>query len=195
MPATSGQTEDGADSTYIIVTLNERLQPMHRDRYEDPLQEDLEAAGLGDVTGGGTQLGENREIEFCNIDIDVSGDLLAAATLIATKLEELGAAKGSKLLIGATGEEVTFGRNDGLALYLNGTDLPGDVYEACDVNYVIDECHRLLGNLGEMHSHWTGPTETALYFYGPSFGAMSAALKAFLATYPLCQKSRMVQIA
>jgi hypothetical protein len=44
-------------------------------------------------------------------------------------------------------------------------------------------------------SVWDGPTETALYAYGASFKEMSERLAGFAATYPLCERCRIVQIA
>jgi hypothetical protein len=95
----------------------------------------------------------------------------------------------------AQGEELPFGINEGLAVYLNGTDLPDEVYAECDSNFVYSEFNRLLGPAGKVHSHWQGPTETALYMYGPSFEAMKSRLANFLDSYPLCQRARVVQIA
>jgi hypothetical protein len=56
------------DSQLIIARLYEHLEPMDRgERYEDPLQTVLEAAGLGRVTGGGSQLNESGGSEFAAI--------------------------------------------------------------------------------------------------------------------------------
>ena len=55
----------------IFVRLPEPLEPNERgDRYEDPLNAELQLAGLGEVSGGGTQLSElradgSRTIEWC----------------------------------------------------------------------------------------------------------------------------------
>lgn len=46
-----------------------------------------------------------------------------------------------------------------------------------------------------MYSYWEGPIYTALYFYGISFAEMKKKIEPFIATYPLCQKSRIEQIA
>jgi len=48
---------------------------------------------------------------------------------------------------------------------------------------------------GEICSWWQGPTETALYMYGESFEKMRDAIAEFVASYPLCQNARIVQIA
>jgi hypothetical protein len=163
--------------------------------YEDPLDEILKKHRAGSVTGGGTQLGENLEIEFCEIEIEVREPATENVALIKQTLEELGAPKGSRLRLDADGEELPLGVNEGLAVYLNGTDLPDEVYADCDANFVYSELNRLLGADGKVHSHWGGPTETALYAYGPSFETMRGRLSDFLDSYPLCQRARVVQIA
>jgi hypothetical protein len=44
----------------VIVRIPEHIEPMDRgDRYEDPLDAKLKESGLGEVTGGGSQLDEN----------------------------------------------------------------------------------------------------------------------------------------
>jgi hypothetical protein len=163
--------------------------------YEDPLMEVLQKQRAGEVVGGGTMLREHGEIDFCEIEIEVSEPAAKNIALVKETLEALGAPKGSNLRLEAEGEELPIGTNEGLAVYLNGTDLPDEVYAECDSNFVYSEFNRLLGEDGKVHSHWDGPTETALYMYGPSFETMKQRLDDFLGTYPLCQRARIVQIA
>ncbi len=185
-----------AASVLVIARLNDRAQPILRgELYEDPLDAILRKKELGEVTGGGTQLGKDYEIEYCDIEIllhDLSDESLEA---LKSSLEELGAPKGSKLILESSGQEMPFGVNEGLAVYLNGTDLPEEVYRECDFDTVYQEFNRLLGSEGTIHGDWQGPTETALYMYGRSFEVMKNCLKSFLNSYPLCQKARVVQIA
>ena len=63
------------------------------------------------------------------------------------------------------------------------------------MNVVYEEFGRRLQGIGKVHSHWQGPTETALYMYGNSYEAMTQALADFLASYPLCDRARLVRIA
>jgi hypothetical protein len=84
---------------------------------------------------------------------------------------------------------------EGLAIYLNGTDLPDEVYRDCDVNEVYAEINRLLGDRGGIEGHWQGPTETALYLYGHSADEMRERIAGYMAEYPLCQRARVVRIA
>ena len=179
--------------TIVIARLNDRAQPVDRgELYEDPLQELLTGNAWGEVSGGGSQLSEQGEIQFCDIEIllvEVTPEILGA---IATKLESLGAPVGSRML---SEPELPFGSNEGLGIYLNGTDLPDSTYQECDSNFVYSEFNRLLSGVGRVHSHWQGPTETALYVYGRSVADMRAALQPFLDSYPLCERARVVQIA
>jgi hypothetical protein len=66
----------------VIARLNARAQPIDRGEvFEDPLDGILQAAGIGSITGGGTQLGEEGEIEFCDLEISVpeASDAVLAA--------------------------------------------------------------------------------------------------------------------
>ncbi len=181
----------------VIAQLNARVQPMDRgDYFEDPLDEVLEKSGNGEVVGGGTRLaGDPDGIAYCDIEIEVktlSDDILED---IITTLEKLGAPKGSVLKLPEGHEDRAFGVLEGMAIFLNGTDLPPHVYETSDVNEVVTQCDKALEGIGEFRGHWAGERETGLYFYGTSFAAMTEATEDFRASYPLCEKARVVQIA
>jgi hypothetical protein len=179
----------------VLAQLNARLQPMHRAEYfEEALDSTLQDLGLGEVSGGGSLLASSGEVTHCNIEIlapEISSELIQ---VVVETLEELGAPKGS-LLMDASGKKVAFGTSEGLAVYLNGTDLPAATYAECDSNFVLDEFNRLLGTEGGVYSHWLGAKETAFYMYGRSFAQMKASLEGFLASYPLCRLCRIEQIA
>lgn len=184
-----------AEVEIVMAQLNMKLQPIERGEYfEDPLQEKLEEAGVGAVTGGGTMLAESNEIDWCDLEIEVNRVSESVLALLMATLESLDAPKGSKLIL-PSGEERPFGKSEGLAVYLNGTELPKEVYENSDAGYVIEECERLLGEAGKYFGAWDGPVETGLYFYGAEFAKMREAIAPVLASYPLCQKARVVQIA
>ena len=61
--------------------------------------------------------------------------------------------------------------------------------------YVIEQMEQAMEGIGRMYSYWEGSTYTALYFYGTSFAEMKEKIEPFIASYPLCQKSRIEQIA
>ncbi|MDZ7629370.1 MAG: hypothetical protein U5J99_13300 [Parvularculaceae bacterium] len=192
-----GAKKKPVEGVIVIVRLNARLQPVQRgEHFEDPLGEVLQDLGVGAVTGGGTQLADDgRGIDFCDIELSLTETSESAVQAIIAALEELGAPKGSKLIVEASGAETAFGAAEGLALFLNGTGLPDEVYAECDVNFVLEEADRLMGDAGKVKGFWEGPMDTALYCYGPSFEGMRAAIEPLLASYPLCAKARVEQIA
>jgi hypothetical protein len=187
------------EPTFVFAHINARAQPIDRgDRFEDPLDAVLKEAGVGEVTGGGCGLasGDSNEIEFDGIDIDLI-DLGRGLPLVIQTLERLGAPKGSRLEFDRNGksEQMPFGVAEGIALYLNGTDLPAETYANADVNAVIERINAILAGKGAMMDFWEGPRETALYLHGRSAEEMSAALADFIKQEPLCQKSRLVRFA
>jgi hypothetical protein len=177
--------------------LNARIMPLDRgERYEDPLAEALTDNRLGAVTGGGTMQSKEGEIEYCGIDIDLF-DAQKGVPFICEFLAQRGAPRGSHLQYESEGQrvEVPFGVAEGVGIYLNGTNLPDEVYRHCDVNEVYNEINRLLGTRGTIQGHWQGPTETALYLYGHSVEEMRDLISGYMAEHPLCQRARVVTIA
>lgn len=190
------KSKAGKQPGHVTVNLNDRVQPIHRGEiYEDPLDAFLRAQKLGAVDGGGSLLSEIGEIQYCDVEVDLTDTSDDALALLARQVEILGAPRGSKLILGTGRDDIPIGQNEGLAAYLNGTELPDSVYAEYDSNVVYRTFAQLLGNEGSIHSYWQGPTETALYMYGPSFERMHSLLKDFMASYPLCEKARVVQTA
>lgn len=178
---------------YATLTLNARLQPEQRyEYYEKMLNKALKKAKLGVVDGGGTMFTEEEGPLECDINIDCYADKKEA---LLEFLRPVPAPKGSKLIFDDGDEVHEIGDLEGMAVYLNGTELGDEVYAECDVNYVISEmCKRMADELAFL-SFWTGNKETALYFYGKSFERMKAATADFTESYPLCRKCRIEQIA
>ena len=179
----------------VTARLNDRCQPEFRGAlYEDPLHETLQARGVGSVEGGGTLQSSTGEISWCDVEIRLMSLDQELIDLVVAKLTSSGAPKGSKLIM-PEGSDIAFGETEGFALYLNGTDLAPEVYAQSDVNVVIEELLKIFGEDSKLHGYFEGPRETALYFYGPSFGAMKDRSAQFLSSYPLCEKSRVEKIA
>ncbi|WP_196761431.1 hypothetical protein [Pseudoalteromonas luteoviolacea] len=184
------------DPQFIMVTVNARLQPMHRvEIYEDPLDEILSKESKCEVSGGGTLQSQSGEIECCDVEIQVPDSEDSTISLIKSSLEKIGVPKGSKITIEATDFEIEFGSLEGLAIYLNGTDLDDEVYTNSDSNHVYSELDRLTQGVGKVYSYWQGPTETAFYLYGTSFSEMKLLISELVESYPLCQKCRIEQVA
>jgi len=95
---------------FVYVRIPGNIGPLERgDRFEDPLDDCLAEDGLGHVSGGGSQLGENpdgtRCIEFCGIDVDVI-DLEPALVAMRAELIALGAPLGTQLQYTANGQRL-----------------------------------------------------------------------------------------
>jgi hypothetical protein len=89
--------------SFLVAQLNARLQPIHRGEFfEDPLNEALGRAALGQVTGGGTLQDVTGEIEYCDIEIEITVRVPEAIKCVIGTLEDLGAPKGSKLRVEAS---------------------------------------------------------------------------------------------
>ncbi|CAG7619418.1 hypothetical protein ACFQI7_03275 [Paenibacillus allorhizosphaerae] len=184
--------------TLIIIQLNDKIMPMDRGvLYEEPLDEFLRSNRYGEITGGGTMQAESGEIEFCDMEVLIykGNDYRSIIGEIILKLEDLGAPKRSHVILENTEECIAFGKKEGLAIYLDSVNLPERVYAQCDLNVVLTELSRLIGYDGEVERYWQGTTETAFYFYGDSFEDMKNAIWSLTELYPLCQNTRIVQIA
>ena len=86
----------------IYVFLPEPLGPIDRgDKYEDPIIDELERLGLGEVTGGGTGMGDEgpdgqRQIQSCGIDVETT-NIEAARAALRSFLPKLGCRAGTQL--------------------------------------------------------------------------------------------------
>lgn len=182
----------------VIVRLNDKVMPIDRGEvYEDPLDELLRINKYGEVTGGGTMQAKTGEIEFCDLEVLIykNQNLESVTAEIIKLLESHGAPKGSFLTIDKSSEVIPFGKAEGLAIYLDGVNLPENVYKECDSTEVLLKLGTLMGDSGNILRYWQGETETALYFYGESFEKMKHAIAEFIKEYPLCQGARVIQIA
>ncbi|MCG1036513.1 hypothetical protein [Polaribacter sargassicola] len=183
---------------FIVVTLNDKIMPLDRGEiYEDPLDEFLKANEIGEVTGGGTMQLKSGELEYSDLEIKLNSIEIDENNilLIIKKLEELGAPKGSKLVIEKTDKEITFGKKEGLGLYIDGQNLEPEVYKNSDINFVISEIKRLTNDSSEITKYWEGESETALYYYGNSYTEMKQSIIEFINSYPLCKGAKIKQIA
>lgn len=180
--------------SYVPVTLhlNARLQPMHRDEYyETPLGELIKKSKLGRVDGGGTLLSQEGEPLNCDVEIDC---VKGKEEELYAHLKNLPLPKGSSFLICDTEKRYPLGTLEGMGIYLNGSELPKEVYKECDVNVVVEELCKALDKKVFLYSYWEGPHETALYFYGDNFDEMKESAMPFLQSYPLCEKCRIVNL-
>lgn len=182
------------DRPVVVITLNARLQPIHRgESFEDPLEDWLRGAGLGEICGGGTAFDPVEGVQSCDIEVRLCDTSDATLARLTEQLHALDAPVGSKLVFGE--REIPIGVCEGLALHLNGTDLSDEVYASGDPDELVDLLQAALEGHGQIMSHWDGQRETSLFMYGRCYADMAAAIAPVLASYPLCQKARLEKIA
>ena len=85
-----------APKTYFLyIKIPEQIMPEERGKkYEDPINQLLSQHRLGEVSGGGTMLTKDKQIEYVGVDVDVT-DPQKAIPLLVAKLKEIGAPKGT----------------------------------------------------------------------------------------------------
>jgi hypothetical protein len=91
-------------STVVIVKIYADLDPIERfERFHKPLDFDLAAAGLGEVTGGGTLEDiESGRVLYSDLHIRIDGDLVAALGVIRGTLIRCGVSP-AELCVDGTG--------------------------------------------------------------------------------------------
>ena len=174
----------------LLARLHEHIEPIDRgSRYEDPLHDALASAGLGAVTGGGSQLSETGEIEFADVEIEVA-DVQGALDLVVATLDGAGAPVCSEILYD---EQIVrqFGRQECLAIYLDGVSLPDEVYATLDFEATVGSIDALAGPQS-YRGFWQGPEETGLFFFGSSADDMFANVEPLLRRLPIGQNARVV---
>jgi hypothetical protein len=176
----------------VLARMYEHIEPIDRgNRYEDPLQAILEGKNLGRVTGGGSQLNELGGIAYADLEIALA-NLDDSLRTVADALEQAGAPQGSEL-IHASDDRVLreFGKQQCLAIYLDGTSLPDEVYANLDFDAVVSEIGAAAGD-DSYRGFWQGPEETGLFFYGADAEAMFARVEPVLRRLPIGQNARVV---
>ena len=174
----------------VTARFYEHIGPIDRgSRYEDPLQAVLEEKQAGEVTGGGSQLNATGGIDYAEIEIDLA-DLDASLNLVVAALERAGAPQGSEII---QGDRVLreFGTQQCLAIYLDGTGLPDEVYANLDFDEVVKDIGALAGP-DSYHGAAQGAEETGILFFGPDAEAMFARVEPLLKTLPIGQNARVV---
>lgn len=174
----------------VLARLYAPIEPMERgDRYEDPLETALGNAGLGTVTGGGSQLNEVGGIEFADLEIELA-DLDGALQIVVDSLEQSGAPQGSEILNGAAVLR-EFGSHQCLAIFLDGVSLPDDVYANLDFDETVEQIGAAAGE-DSYRGFWQGPEETGIFFYGANADAMFERVEPVLRAMPIGQNARVV---
>lgn len=165
------------------LRLNARIMPMTRGEiFEDPLDEVLQAAGLGEVSGGGTGLDDEGSPAFCDVDIELTDTGESVVTTLVDSINELGAPKGSKLEL--PGRVIPVGNYEGLLIAFEDGELAGQFAE----RLMSGESPHVFGESG-------GRGHYKLHLYGPSFEEMRATVEKVSAQEPFIPFTRIEQIA
>lgn len=105
-PITSPSAPYVTNRTYphtVVATITDNVGPIDRGaKYEDPLDAELQPAGLGAVCGGGSQMDASRKIAFVDIEVALA-DTDRALELLRVTLKRLGAPTGSVLTFSRDG--------------------------------------------------------------------------------------------
>lgn len=188
--------EDEQNLYDIVIQINDKVSPLdRRNLYMLPLNDFLTENNYGEISGGGILKEEPGEIIFCDIHVKLYQEEINTEILneIINFVEICGAPKGSKVIIEKTHQEISFGKNEGIAIYFNGKKSPEKDQQDYDVDFVQAEISKLTNTSQERY--WKGNATTGLYFYGKSFDKMKDNVSDFMHTYPLYKTARIAQIA
>jgi hypothetical protein len=84
-------------ATLVFVKIQDQGMPLQRgSQYEDPLNTALRNAKLGEVTGGGTMMNQDKSIAWVGVDVDLY-DLGTGLPFLVAKLRELCVPPGSTI--------------------------------------------------------------------------------------------------
>lgn len=179
------------ENVFISLQLNARLQPIHRFDLEDMIEEVLQENKAGEVVGGGCLCMPTGEISSCHIDFEIAGNKVDGFLTFLHQIDEI--PKGS--VVNVNDKTIEMGCAEGLALYLNGTDLDIAVYRQYDINELIESLDNALGDIVVITSYWEGNDVTAIYFYGEKYSKMENVILPITKEHPLCEKCKIEQIA
>ena len=180
------------ESIYITLQMNARLQPLDRDGFENVVEKTIKKKKYGIITGGGSMLLPTKEIAWCDVEFEIYKDKVDEFISYIKDIQMI--PKGSKLIFDDE-KEIEIGTSEGLGLYLNGCDLPSEVYKNNDINVLIEKLDEILKECAIRLSYWEGPKETALYYYGKDYNEMKEKIQSIIESYPLCEKCRIERIA
>lgn len=146
-----------------------------------PLDRQIRALGLGQVTGTGVRRGKDGEAEGVDIFFALVTLHPRALKTIGGLLEELDAPLGSVIEFSDTGVRHIFGRTEGLGLYLDRRDGIASEDDALDL---LEVCTDALGGEAIYQGSEDLGDRAVFYFYGDSFNTMKTALSLLMTSHP-----------
>lgn len=176
-----------AKKSTVLIQLNARLQPAHRDDLEAALVERLGGSIPSlKVIGGGVGTDKEERITGCGIEIAVlSAELEASLLELASALNDLGVPRGS-LLVTPPKRKIKVGMADGLAIafprivHEHSTDARG-LPHTDDLDRAIAELGEALGAEGRVWSWQILDDGAELAVYGADGERLREIVKA---TFP-----------
>ncbi|HEX5574618.1 MAG TPA: hypothetical protein VFX42_01990 [Gemmatimonadales bacterium] len=137
------------------------------------------------------KLDERGQIAYADIEIELAS-LDEAPRIVAEALEAAGAPQGSELIQTSDNRVLReFSKLQCLAIYLDGTSLPDEVYADLDFEAVVTEIGAAAGS-NSSRGFWQGAQETGMFFFGPDAEAMFARVEPVLRRVPIGQNARVV---
>ena len=174
----------------IKIVLNMFLLPNERRNIEFLTDELLVSNELGEVTGGSTFQKKNGEVYKCEIYIRLKDE--ASFDIFLDLIKDVNFAKGSR--VESSNRRVEVGDFEGLALYLNASDLSSDVYKNNNYDEVIADLCETLGEDGAFLGTNIIDKFFILYFYGNSYEIIKEKILPYLKDSPLCEDFRVKQV-
>jgi hypothetical protein len=177
---------------FILVTIWEHIAPIDRGiRYAEPLYEALGEEDLA-IVGEGSRFTKELGIEYVNLELELTN--LAFIPKIMETLEQQGAPKGSELKYTVEGKDTVqeFGTTECLALFLDGVNLPKEVYQSTDIDELVERLLEASSRLAEFRASWAGDEETSIHFFGDNADELFKWMEPVITEYPLCRNARVV---
>ena len=175
-----------SDPVFLTIRLPLKIGPIERyEFWEEPLTEKLEAAGEGEVSGGGTMMDEAGDIQFSDLELALPDLSEARLDALQNAMTTIGAPKKTQFL-NDDGETLReFGAVCVVGVGLDGSELPDSAYEDFDPDEFSDE---IVAALGEGYSYGgsnMGDRYTFFYYHGADGAVIEAKLRAIAATKPI----------
>ena len=146
-----------------------------------PLDRQVRALGLGQVTGTGVRRSKDNEVEGIDIFFALVTLHPRALKTIGGLLDDLDAPVGSYIEFSETGLRHVFGKTEGLGLYLDRRDGIADEDDQLDL---LEVCTDALGADAIYQGSDDLGDRAVFYFYGDNFNIMKNALAYLMTTHP-----------
>ncbi len=185
-----------SDPNYLTIRLPLQIGPIERGEFwEDPLADILENKGIGEVTGGGTMLGDEGGIAYIDLEIAVPDMDASRLDQLQDAMIAIGAPKNTQILDDHGNTLRTFGTVSVVGIGLDGTGLPDSAYEGFDADEFSDEIVAALGDGYSYGGSHAGERYTFFYYHGPDSAHIETQLKTIADAKPIGQGAKIEHIA